>query len=363
MAIGVLLVDDSSFFRRQLERIVSKDPRIKVIGTAADGKEAIQKVKELSPSVVVMDVEMPVMNGIEATRRIMRSQPTPILMFSSLTTDGAQATLDALDAGAVDFLPKSFEDISGSRDEAGKVLCERIITIARRSRIGANRKTTAAVAKPKPAVLPASYKSSIPSVGVGAIERAAKGNIDLVAIGTSTGGPVALQKVLTCLPSNFPVPLVLVQHMPGTFTPAFAKRLDGLCEINVKHAEDGDYLQPGNAYLAPGGMQMLVQKRAGKSVLRIEEPKTGQTYKPSVDMTFSSLLGLYQGKVLAVIMTGMGADGCEGCKKLKHEGALVWAQDEATSTVYGMPAAVAAAAVVDRILPLNDIGPEIIKQV
>ncbi|MDH5301597.1 MAG: chemotaxis response regulator protein-glutamate methylesterase [Gammaproteobacteria bacterium] len=357
MAIRVLIVDDSSFFRRQIERIITQDPRIKVIGSAENGQEAVDKVQELKPDLVTMDVEMPVMNGIEATRRIMRTYPVPILMFSSLTTDGAKATLDALDAGAVDFIPKKFEDISSNKDVAGKILCERIIAVSRRSRVQAS---TAVASKTETSTKLGKPSSSLAG---GSINRNAKGNIDLVAIGTSTGGPVALQKVLMALPKDFPAPIIMVQHMPGTFTPAFAKRLDGMCAISVKEAADGDKLEPGVAYLAPGGKQMTVRRRGNISTLQVVDGQPSQTYKPCVDITFSSLAGQFNGRILAVIMTGMGMDGTEGCKKLKTEGVLVWAQDEATSTVYGMPAAVAAAGVTDRILPLDEIGSEIVKQV
>lgn len=353
MPIRVLIVDDSSFFRRQITRVLSEDPRLNVVGAAEDGKDAIEKTKSLSPDVVVMDVEMPVMNGIDATRQIMQHHPTSILMFSSLTTDGAKATLDALDAGAVDFLPKKFEDIARDKKDAAKVLCDRVVTIARRSHKPAA--THAAVA---------SRSAEAPKArATGGVNKQAKGKLELVAIGTSTGGPVALQNVLTALPANFPTPIILVQHMPGTFTPAFAKRLDGLCKITVKEAVDGDRLENGVAYLAPGGKQMLVQRRGGATTLRIVDAQPGQTYKPCIDMTFNSIAEVYGGKVLAIILTGMGADGSQGCKALKQRGAVVWAQDEATSTVYGMPSAVADLGITDHILPLNKVGPGIVEQV
>lgn len=350
MAVRVLVVDDSSFFRRRVTEMLNADPRIEVIGTAADGAEAIKQVEALKPDVVTMDIEMPVMDGITAVRHIMRKMPLPILMFSSLTTDGAKATLDALDAGAADFLPKKFEDISNDRDEARRILCARVRLIGAR---GLTPATTASAVN-KPAAVPS-------SVALG--KRPRKGNYDLVAIGTSTGGPVALQDVLTKLPANFPKPIILIQHMPGSFTPAFAQRLDSLCQIQIKEAADGDQLKPGLALLAPGGKQMELESRGGNVVVRIKEAQPGQTYKPSVDLGFSSAAKIFPGKVLSIILTGMGADGREGARELKQGGSTLWSQDAESCVVYGMPAAVAEAGLSDCVLPLSEIGPSLMQAV
>jgi two-component system chemotaxis response regulator CheB len=354
MPTRVLVVDDSGFFRRRVKAMLEADPRLEVVGEAADGAEAVELAAKLKPDVITMDIEMPVMDGITATKRIMQRQPLPILMFSSLTTDGAQATLDALDAGAVDYMPKRFEDISKNRDEATKALCERVYTIGTRGR-GVRRAPPARpapTAAPRPAARPAVPP---PPPAPGKVPR--RGSVKLVAIGTSTGGPVALQEVLTKLPAGFPYPLLLVQHMPGSFTPAFAQRLDQLCAINVKEAADGDELKPGTALLAPGGKQMLLERRGGRQVVRVIDSEPGQTYKPSVDMTFTSIAKVYPAQTLAVILTGMGADGREGCRSLKGGGSVVWSQDEASCVVYGMPAAVADAGLSDRVLPLKEVGP------
>lgn len=348
MAVRVLVVDDSSFFRRRVTEMLNADPRIEVIGTAADGAEAIKQTAALKPDVITMDIEMPVMDGITAVRRIMQATPTPILMFSSLTTDGAKATLDALDAGAADFLPKKFEDISNDRDEARRILCARVRIIGAR---GVARIVNPALAANKPVATPA-------PVALG--KRPRKGNYDLVAIGTSTGGPVALQEVLTKLPADFPKPIILIQHMPGSFTPAFAQRLDGLCQIQVKEAADGDQLKPGLALLAPGGMQMELESRGGRVVVRIKEALPGQTYKPSVDLGFSSAAKAFPGKVLSIILTGMGADGREGARELKQGGSTLWSQDAESCVVYGMPAAVAEAGLSDCVLPLSEIGASLV---
>lgn len=355
--IRVLVVDDSGFFRRRIVEILEADDRINVVGTAANGREAIQKVMELKPDVVTMDIEMPVMDGITAVRRIMKLQPTPILMFSSLSYEGAQATLDALEAGALDFLPKRFDEFSQDREEAKRMLRARVRQIGARG-LGIK-------AAPAPASVSASAR---PGMSPAAPARrplapTRRGDYRLVAIGSSTGGPVALQQVLTQLPATFPLPILLIQHMPSTFTPAFAQRLNQQCQITVKEAEDGEMLQKGTAYLAPGGRQLGLVDRGGKVLLRVYDGDAGLHYKPSVDLAFASAAEVFPGKVLSVVLTGMGADGREGARALKQGGATVWAQDEASCVIYGMPAAVVEANLADQVLPLSEIGRELAKSV
>ncbi|MBI5462831.1 MAG: chemotaxis response regulator protein-glutamate methylesterase [Gammaproteobacteria bacterium] len=353
--VRVLVVDDSGFFRRRIVEILEADEHIKVVGSAANGREAIQKVMELKPDVVTMDIEMPVMDGITAVRRIMKLQPTPVLMFSSLSYEGAQATLDALDAGALDYLPNRFDEFSQDREEAKRILRARVRQIGARG------------LAPKPAAAPAAgVKTAVrPDAAVPRRSAAAtrRGDYRLVAIGSSTGGPVALQQVLTQLPATFPLPILLIQHMPSTFTPAFAQRLNQQCQIRVKEAEDGEMLEKGIAYLAPGGRQMGLVDRGGKVLVRIYDGDPGLHYKPSVDLAFASAAEVFPGKVLSVVMTGMGADGREGARALKKGGATVWAQDEATCVIYGMPGAVVEANLADQVLPLGDIGRELAKSV
>ncbi len=361
MAVRVLVVDDSGFFRRRVTEMLESDQAIEVIGIAENGNDAIAKVKELRPDVVTMDIEMPELDGISATRSIMQSNPTRIIMFSSLTTDGAKSTLDALDAGALDFLPKRFEDISNDREEARKLLCDRVKQLARQA---LNVRAPAQVTKTNATAVKSSplKTSNAPSTATTSapIKR---GGINLLAIGTSTGGPVALQDVLTKLPANFPVPILLVQHMPGSFTPAFAQRLNDLCKVTVKEAADGDVLEPAFAYLAPGGKQMTLEKINGEVKIKIQEAKPSQTYKPCVDITFSSIAKFYPNNTLAVILTGMGADGREGSRALKSVGSKIWAQDEDSCVVYGMPAAVAEAGLTERVLALNEMGASIAQRV
>lgn len=356
--VKVLVVDDSGFFRRRLTEILSADPQIQVVGTATNGKEAVEQTLALKPDVITMDYEMPVMDGITAVRQIMQRQPTPVLMFSSLTYEGARVSLDALDAGAADYLPKNFEDISRSPDKVRQLLCERVHALARSnsrslgfSGVGRSAPVLSPPTQSPSAV--AAVKSAAPLEPAKRSPAPAKRNYRLVTIGTSTGGPVALQKVLTRLPEDFSAPLLLIQHMPAAFTKAFAERLNNLCKISVKEAEDGDTLRPGLALLAPGGKQMMLDSRGTVRILPGDERLN---YKPSVDITFGSAAKVFRDKVLAIVLTGMGADGREGARMLKTAGSTVWAQDEASCVIYGMPMAVAKANLADGIYDLDDIG-------
>lgn len=358
MVVKVLVVDDSGFFRRRVSEILSSDSNIQVVGTATNGKEAIDQALALKPDVITMDYEMPMMDGITAVRNIMQSCPTPVLMFSSLTHEGARVTLDALDAGAVDYLPKNFEDISRNPEKVKALLCEKVHTIARSNRRFStfsppSAPTAAAPAARGAAPAPASRPSPASPTATSSTAAPKRKSYKLVAIGTSTGGPVALQRVLTQLPASFPAPIVLIQHMPAAFTKAFAERLDKLCRITVKEAEDGDLLRPGLALLAPGGKQMMVDARGVVKILPGDERLN---YKPCVDITFGSAAKSFSDKVLAVVLTGMGADGREGARLLKQSGSQVWAQDEASCVIYGMPMAVVKANLADAVYGLDDIG-------
>lgn len=373
MAIRVLVVDDSSFFRRRVSEIINSESRLEVIDVATNGREAVDKAQRLKPDVITMDIEMPVMDGITAVREIMASNPTPILMFSSLTHDGAKATLDALDAGALDFLPKKFEDIARNRDEAVALLQQRVLQIAAKKAFMRRPVVSRpAVSSPAPTSgssllnrtqpTTPSLSSSRPVAAATRFKASGK-KYQLTAIGTSTGGPVALQKILTKLPAHYPHPIVLIQHMPATFTAAFASRLNSLCKIEVKEAEDGDVLRPGVAYLAPGGKQMMLEGRPGAAKLRIIDGGERMNYKPCVDVTFGSASKVYGDKVLSMVLTGMGADGREGARMLKNAGATIWAQDEDSCVVYGMPQAVAKAGISSEDLPLDRIAERMLVEV
>ena len=354
MAVKVLIVDDSRFFRGRVKDMLLGDPRLQVVGEAVDGEDAIKKATSLNPDIITMDIEMPRMDGITATRKIMAFKKIPILIFSSFSTEGAKLTLDALDAGAVDYLPKKLEDLSRNRRQAAQTLCDRLFSLGNRLPSQVSQR---AVVSHTIRSAPSGARASVPVPA----RRARKlQKIDLVAIGSSTGGPVALQEVLTKLPGNYPYPIMLIQHMPGSFTPAFAERLNQLCKIEVREAKDGDELKPGLALLAPGGMQMELIKRGARAQVKIFENNL-QTYKPSVDLTLRSVAKVYGSSTLAIILTGMGADGCAGSKLLNQTGSLIWSQDQATSTVYGMPAAVAAAGISEQVLPLGEIGGRLAK--
>ncbi|ATF09184.1 protein-glutamate methylesterase/protein-glutamine glutaminase [Candidatus Enterovibrio altilux] len=376
MIMTVLVADDSNFFRRRVSEIINSDSRLKVIGCAANGKEAVEKATQLKPDVIIMDIEMPVMDGITAVRKIMKFNPTPILMFSSLTHDGAKATLDALDAGALDFLPKRFEDIARNRDEAIGLLQQRVSEIARK-KVWMRRQVL--IARPSQKTAAASTRHSLTRAFAGSSDtatiasapmakpvtsasqfKASGKRYQLVAIGTSTGGPVALQKVLCVLPVHFPVPILLIQHMPSTFTAAFAQRLNGLCKLSIKEAQNGDALQAGTAYLAPGGMQMMLNSHFGAVSIKIIDGGDCMNYKPCIDITFGSAANAYGDKVLSMILTGMGTDGRNGARLLKQEGSTIWAQDEKSCVVYGMPRAVSKAGISSEDLPLDRISERIL---
>ncbi|GIU53361.1 MULTISPECIES: protein-glutamate methylesterase/protein-glutamine glutaminase [Shewanella] len=379
MATKVLVVDDSSFFRRRVSEIVNQDPDLEVVGVAVNGQEAVDMAAQLKPQVITMDIEMPVMDGITAVRKIMAANPTPILMFSSLTHDGAKATLDALDAGALDFLPKRFEDIASNKDDAIKLLQQRVKALGRRrlykprtssttSRVvGSSLGNAATSVKPSlsarstTASSASQLNSASNSTSVASIRASGK-KYKALLIGTSTGGPVALQKILTAFPANYPHPILLIQHMPAAFTPAFASRLNSLCKIEVKEAQTGDVLKPGCAYLAPGGMQLMVEKSGSLGRLKVIAGNADMNYKPSVDITFASASKAFGSEVMAVVLTGMGADGREGARMLKTAGSTIWAQDEASCVVYGMPQAVASAGISSHSIALENMAEAIIKE-
>ncbi|WP_455207101.1 protein-glutamate methylesterase/protein-glutamine glutaminase [Kaarinaea lacus] len=379
MTVKVLVVDDSRFFRRRVNEMLSGDPTLEIIGEAADGQEAVDLALRLKPDVITMDIEMPVMDGISATRRILAVHYIPILMFSSLTNEGAQATFDALDAGAVDYLPKRFEEFSNDKRAAGQKLCEKLHSVARVQRHprfpkswenksitpSSSTSTSTGGKAQSPRLVKRSLHQANRTAAPPSNEepRIRKGQTSIVTIGTSTGGPVALQKILSTLPADFLPPLLLIQHMPESFTGPFAQRLDGMSQIAVKEAEDGDEIRSGLALLAPGGHQMEVKREGDKQYVHVYPAVPGQNYKPCVDITFKSIANNVPGKALVIVLTGMGADGCEGAQLLKKTGAQVWVQDEATSVVNGMPASVIDAGAADYVYSIDDIAKYLAQKV
>ncbi len=344
MQLRVLVVDDSRFYRNRVADMLAADADLQVIDMAENGAEAVKKVVTLRPDVVTMDIEMPVMDGISAVREIMKVRPTPILMFSSLTKEGAQATLDALEAGALDYLAKRFEDILHDQSEVARELCRHLKLLGRK-RMGRTVVRALPVKSPPKAV---------PSSAQGLTGNPLK-NCRLLLIGASTGGPAALQNILSILPENFPIPIVIIQHMPSAFTGPFATRLNTLCRVQVAEAKDGDIVQPGGVLIAPGGKQLEFQAAGAGYKVRIRDSKTAEQYKPSVDVSFNSAAAVIGKGVLAIVLTGMGADGKNGAASLKSHGSSVWAQDEESCVVYGMPQAVVEAGLADRVLSLPEI--------
>ncbi|WP_276784932.1 protein-glutamate methylesterase/protein-glutamine glutaminase [Thalassolituus oleivorans] len=331
MTIRVLVVDDSGFFRRRVSDIINSDGRMEVVGVASNGREAIEQNELLKPDVVTMDYEMPVMDGITAVKNIMLQRPVPVLMFSSLTFEGARVTLDALDAGALDFLPKNFEDIATDSAQIKRLLTDKIAGVARnQTRVS------------KPIATKSTIKSDLSKT-------------ELIIIGTSTGGPAALQVLFKALPATFKTPIIIVQHMPGSFTPAFAERLNNISPLAIKEAVNGDVIKSGHVYVAPGGMQLMVDRRNGGSIhIRESDPRVN--YRPSVDIAFASAAKHYGANVLGVVLTGMGADGREGARLLKEAKSHIWAQDEESSVIFGMPMAVIKEGLSDEILALTNIA-------
>lgn len=352
MPIRVLIVDDSLFFRRALREVFASDERLEVIGEASNGRQAVLKACELKPDIITMDVEMPIMDGISAVRRIAERCPTPILMLSALTKAGAEATLDALDAGAVDFFPKNGDDPEDTLARSGRRLCSRVRMLALRAQ--RENGGTLAAARSEPASRPSGSARSGQSAPGGFLSRQG-----LVVIGASTGGPAAVPAVLGKLPSDFSVPIVIAQHMPGAFTGPFAQRLNDSMPIRVVEASDGEPLRPGTAYVIPGGKHGEVAGRHGSYKLNLRDPVADEHYRPSVSLAFSSAARVAGDDLLTVVLTGMGDDGAEGARQVVAARGHVWAQDQASSVIYGMPAAVAKANLAESIMPLGQIGTAI----
>ncbi len=350
--VKVLIVDDSAFMRNALSNMLSSDPEIQVIGKARDGVEGIELVEKLRPDIVTMDVEMPRMDGITALKHIMEKNPVPVIMVSSLTVEGAKVTLDALDLGAVDFIPKNLSDLSINIVKIREILLDKIKQIAKKGIV--KKRVRPSTAPVKHIEVP----KSMPVRATG--ER----RINLVSIGTSTGGPKALQEIIPKLPKDFPAPIVIAQHMPPNFTGPFAERLNQLSQITVKEAEEGEPLKNGVAYIAPGRGHMRVKRPRGiETVIAISENKEEFIYRPSVDALMSSVAEFFPGRALGVILTGMGNDGLKGLTALKKTGGRIFAQNEETCVVYGMPKAVVDAGIADKVLSIEEMAGEIINAV
>lgn len=349
--VKVLIVDDSAFMRNALASMLSSDPEVEVVGKARDGIEAVELVEKLRPDIVTMDVEMPRMDGITALRHIMEKNPVPVIMVSSLTVEGAKVTLDALDLGAVDFIPKNLSDLSINIVKIKGILIDKIKHIARK---GIVKRRISPAAAPKAIEIP----KSMP------VRTTGERRINLVSIGASTGGPKALQEIIPKLPKDFPTRIVIAQHMPPNFTGPFAERLNQLSQITVKEAEEGEPLKNGVAYVAPGRGHMRVKRVRGiETILTISDNKDEFIYRPSVDALMLSVAEFFPGRALGVILTGMGNDGLKGLIELKKTGGRIFAQNEDTCVVYGMPKAVVDTGIADKVLPIEEMAGEIINAV
>lgn len=354
MTIHVLIVDDSAFIRKRIKEILEQpsagaaDHRFVVAGMAGNGQEAVRLAAALKPDVITMDIDMPVMDGIAAVKRIMQETPTPILMFSAMTHIGAKATLDALEAGAVDFLPKQLNEIDADHERAKRLLRRRVRMVALEAENIRNRRQETQLQPPPSARAPAFRQRDA------RISNTPK----LIAIAASTGGPVAVQHVLSRIPTGCPAPIIVVQHMPQNFTRSFAERLHQLCRISVREARHGDVLEPGTALVAPGGMQLELESSGGRKRVLLRAKASDELYSPCADITLSSVARHFPGTALAVVLTGMGADGRDGARQLRRTGAAVWAQSEASCTIYGMPKAIVEAGLADHVYSLDEIADE-----
>lgn len=348
--LRVLVVDDSSFMRMVIRSVLEKDPAIEVVGVAMDGVEGVEKAQALKPDLITMDIEMPRLDGISALRQVMAKAPTRVLMVSTLTCEGAKATFDALDAGAIDYIPKNVTDSI----DAQKAFKEELLRKVKGAGASILGRSLVAPAPPPRIVVPPRPAAAPQPAGQ---------RYQYVGIGASTGGPVAVQEVLGRIPGNFPHGIVVAIHMPKAFTGPYAERLNTKCSLQVKEAKAGDIVQPGVVLVTPGGMHTALVRQgstvAVRTITTVECPQ--YIYIPSVDHMLTTFADACNGSLLGVILTGMGADGFKGMKHLKTRGGGTIVQDEATSTIYGMPRACIEGGVADTILPLTQIGPEITK--
>jgi two-component system chemotaxis response regulator CheB len=344
--IKVLVVDDSVVVRRLVGDTLAGDPRLDVVGTAANGKVALAKIPQLNPDLLTLDVEMPVMDGLETLREVRKLYPRlPVIMFSTLTERGAATTLDALELGANDYVakPANVGSVTASMEAIRSELVPKILALCTRA-----RPVVPLLAAPLPRPADAPAAPAVPP------------RVDLIAIGASTGGPDALSVVLGALPASLPVPVVVVQHMPPVFTKQFADRLDARCALTVSEAVSGAPVLPGHVLVAPGDFHLRVRRVAGRVQATLDQGTPENYCRPAVDVLFRSAVEAYGGHVLGVVLTGMGADGARGSAEIVRAGGSVLVQDEATSVVWGMPGAVTAAGLASKQLPLAGVAPAVL---
>ena len=346
--IRVLIADDSAVMRTALSRMLDASPQIRVCGTARNGQEVVEKTKLLQPDVITLDVEMPVLNGVEALKRIMSECPCPVIMVSSATRKGAEVTIEALSAGAFDYLSK--EDFHPGHDafRMGKDLIVKI-EAASHSRLARER------AGLQPPLVSSSLRVPLPEISR-LVPR-------IVVLGTSTGGPRALQELLPELPGDLPVSMIVVQHMPPGFTAPFAKRLDGLSRVKVREAQHGETIVPGTVYIAPAGHHTTLVRDSSRVSICLSDTPSNTPHKPSVDIAMLSVAELFGTYAMGIILTGMGSDGLVGMTAIHEAGGITLGQDEATSVVYGMPRSCAEHGVLDRVVPLSQVPRYILQAI
>lgn len=363
--IQVLVVDDSAFMRKLITDFLTENSRIEVISTARNGEDGIKKIKELKPDVVTMDVEMPILNGLEALKKIMEDQPVPIIMLSSTTKEGAENTLTAIQYGAIDFIAKPSGAISLDLHKIKDELISKVISA---SKIRKDQLSHLAASRTVFHDTNSDIKSELysnrlnESISISAVKES--NTKKLICIGTSTGGPRALQKVLSKLPASIDAGLLIVQHMPPGFTKSLANRLNSVCGITVKEAEDGEEVKKGVAYIAPGGFHLMVRQLNNSLYIHLDKTELRNGHRPSVDVLFESVSNVKQYLKVAVIMTGMGSDGTQGLITLKKFGKVTAiAESQETSIVFGMPKAAIATKLIDEIQDVDLIAETIMKYV
>jgi two-component system, chemotaxis family, protein-glutamate methylesterase/glutaminase len=345
-SIRILVVDDSVVIRKSLSETLSTDPELEVVGSASDGRIGLAKIAQLHPDLVTLDIEMPVLNGLETLAELRKLYPKlPVIMFSTLTERGASATLEALSLGASDYATKP----SNTGSPAGAIAAIQAELIPK-------IKALCASAVPK-------LKSLPPPRPPVKVQRPANRRIEIVAIGTSTGGPNALAEVLPRIPKDFPLPIVIVQHMPPIFTQLLAQRLGARSAITVEEGSADVVLSPGHAWIAPGNFHMTVKRAAIGSRLSLNQGPAENSCRPAVDVLFRSVAEVYGASVLGVVMTGMGSDGVHGARCIRERGGEVIVQDEASSVVWGMPGLVQASGQADAVYPLDQLAQEITRRV
>lgn len=349
--IRVLIVDDSAVIRRLLSDLLKEDSQIEVVGMAGNGEQAIPKVQQLHPDIITLDMEMPVMDGIETLKALRKTHPKlPIIMFSTLTERGSSATMDALSLGASDYVTKP-ANVGSVIEGMGRIREELIPKI----KALCGRKNPSATPTPQISMESRFARMARASTGVG--------GIDVLAIGVSTGGPNALAELMPSLGKNFPVPVVIVQHMPPLFTRLLAERLGAISGFKCQEGVAGQLLRPGQLWVAPGGFHMETQRVRDGVIIHLHEERPENSCRPAVDVLFRSVAKSYGSKVLSVVLTGMGQDGLKGCEAIAAAGGQVLVQDEASSVVWGMPGAVSNAGLADKVLPLRELGPEILRRI